>query len=342
MKTKTFQKSLIMVISFAILSGLVFGDKAAALPGILKPERIYVHKNRLYVVERITISVFSLKDFDLIKKIGKEGEGPGEFKEQVFNLHFKDGQVLVNSAGRVTYFSEDGTYIKEEKSSAPGTGSFLPVKDKFVGLQVKGEEGKFFKIISLFDANFQKIKEIYRIEDDFRPGKEMRAFIEPQMFDVVDNKIIVTFDKNFVITVFDAAGNVDFTIKRKYDRIKVSDAHKEAVHFFYRTDPYYKQYYGRLKNILTFPGYLPAIRFFFLSGNKIYVQTYKRENNKSEFFIFDKTGNLIKKVFVPFIEEEFSYNEFSFPRHHAVAGGKLYQLLENDEEEWDLYITHIK
>ena len=66
-------------------------------------------------MERITISIFSLDDFNLINRIGKEGEGPGEFKEKVFNLYFKDGQVLVNSAGRVTYFSEDGKYIKEEK-----------------------------------------------------------------------------------------------------------------------------------------------------------------------------------------------------------------------------------
>jgi hypothetical protein len=194
-----------------LFANLISGEKAATLPGILKPQRIYVHKNRLYIVERITVSIFSSDNFNLINKTGKEGEGPGEFKEEIFNLYFRDGQVLANSAGRVTYFSEDGAYIKEEKSSAPGTGA-----------------------------------------------------------------------------------------------------------------------------------YLPAIRFFFFSGNKIYVQTYKKENNKSEFFVFDKTGNLLKKVFVPFIEEEFSYNEFSVPRFHTIAEGKLYQLLENDDEEWDLHITDIK
>lgn len=335
-------KKFILIGLTLLLTFPAFGEKIIPLPHLLKPKKIAADNHRFYVIDGIKIYIYSLKDFSLIKKFGEEGEGPGKFKGEVFGISFKDGQIIVNSAGRITYLTEDGKYIKEKNAVLPRAGGYIPVGDHFVGLQVAGDGKRIYKIINIFDANLGKIKEIFRIEDDLKVGKELKAFIEPQGYDVQDDKIIVTFNNEFLITLFNEKGEKLLTIKEEYERLKVADEQKKAVDFFYRTDPYYKQYYNRIKRILTFPTHLPAIRYIFCADKKIYAQTYKKEKGQTELFIFDMKGNLLKKVFIPFIEKEFAYNDMSLPFHHTVRYGKLYQLVENEDEEWELHITGIK
>ncbi len=44
---------------------------------------------------------------------------------------------------------------------------------------------------------------------------------------------------------------------------------------------------------------------------------------------------------IPFIEPEFSYDDMLLPPLHTVHNHKLYQLVENSGEEWELHITPI-
>jgi hypothetical protein len=67
------------------------------------------------------------------------------------------------------------------------------------------------------------------------------------------------------------------------------------------------------------------------------VQTFKREKEKSEFYIFDLDGKLIRKVMAPIREAEFL---LAYP--FTIANGKIYQVTENeDTEEWELHIDNI-
>jgi len=79
------------------------------------------------------------------------------------------------------------------------------------------------------------------------------------------------------------------------------------------------------------------LKFFLIADGKIYVQTFKREKNKSEFYIFDLDGKLIRKVMAPFRESELLC---AYP--YTIANGKIYQVTENeDTEEWELHIDEI-
>ena len=50
------------------------------LPDINKPGFVYLDKKQMYVTEDTSIYIYSLNDLKLIKKFGKRGEGPQEFK----------------------------------------------------------------------------------------------------------------------------------------------------------------------------------------------------------------------------------------------------------------------
>lgn len=331
-----------LVFIIFLFASMINGKEAIPLPDLMRPGQIYVQNNRVYIVDGIEIRMYSAKDYRFQKMFGREGEGPKEFKSEVSKLFFTDKYFMVNSAGRVSYFTLAGEYIKEKNSKHPRAGNYLPAVNSYVGLQVVGENNRLYKVVSIFDSDFNRVKELCRIEDDFRPGKEYRTFIEPQLYEVCDDKIYVTFSKEFLVTVYSSAGETLFTVNREYERVKVTEEHKKAVDFFFRTDEYYKKYYNRIKPLLTFPAYLPAIRYIFCSPGKLYVQTYRTVDGKAELFIFDLSGKFLKKTSISFIEGEFSYNDMLLPPLHTIYKDKLYQLLENEDEEWELHVTTVK
>jgi hypothetical protein len=183
-----------------------YGKDIIPLPELQKPSYILIDENHLYVKERFSISIYSLKDFKLIKKFGKEGEGPQEFTRAI-NLDICDDYLAVISCGKISYFNRNGKFIRE-------------------------------------------------------------------------NRVPIEF----------------------------------------------------------FPDYFPVIRYLYISSDKIYVQTYKKENGKNEFFILNINGQLIKIVYLSIVK---MYGDsFSYP--FTVYNGNLYQLVDNDNlEEWELHITAI-
>jgi hypothetical protein len=62
------------------LSCVVFAANTVELPDLLDPAAIHVDGNRMYITEHATIYIYSTKDYHLIKKFGRRGEGPKEFK----------------------------------------------------------------------------------------------------------------------------------------------------------------------------------------------------------------------------------------------------------------------
>ena len=98
-----------------------------------------------------------------------------------------------------------------------------------------------------------------------------------------------------------------------------------------------KQFYQFLKNIIEFPEYFPHFQFAVPDKKHIYVTTYHRQNGKAEFFIFDYNGKLIKRLFVPFHDKNITEG---FP--YTIRNGILFQLNENEDEEWELHRTKIQ
>jgi hypothetical protein len=86
---------------------------------------------------------------------------------------------------------------------------------------------------------------------------------------------------------------------------------------------------------MHFPGYFYAVRDIRVADGKVYAFTHKDNNDKSECFIFDIRGKLLKKMVVPLAEKD-PMTLYPFD----VKNGNLYQLVEK-EEDWELYVTEI-
>jgi hypothetical protein len=302
-------------------------------------------REQIYLTEGAAIFIYSLKDFKLIKKFGRDGEGPREFKGKP-EIDVQQDTILVNSKARVSFFSKRGRYLKEVNHIVSGQ-RFKPLGNRFVGYKsFVDKNGKRYSTINIYDWKFVKIKEVYRHESIVQAGKGWKLFARNYLRPLVcDNKIIVSGEKEFIIHVFDDHGNTLFTINRKYKRVRFTEEHKKKVLHLYKTRPSTAPEYDWWKKNIQFPDYFPAIRRISTADKKIYVRTYKEIENKSEFFVFETNGVLLKHVFLP-IAESRAKNAYPYMRDsspYTIKNGNLYQLIENeDTETYELHVTRIK
>jgi hypothetical protein len=312
------------------------------IPDAFKPTQIHVTKDHMYIVDGVTVLIYALTNYQLIKRIGKEGEGPQEFKDAIYWIYFRNNRMIVNSQAKISYFSLEGEFINEKRAFAGSrAGDFCPIGNQFVAVQFLAEKQTFYRTVNIYNSDLKKIKEIFRIREEFQPGKYMRAYSEPKTFTVYGDKIYVSFDNDLKITVFDEQGNEVFFIKKEYKRIAITKEHQQAAHLYFKTDGYYKKYYERIKPLLEFPSQLPALKTFTFSEDKLYVHTYNKKDKKTGFYVFTPTGKFLEELFLPIIgEEEFTYQLQTL---YELKNGRLYQLVENEEtEEWEVHISSLK
>jgi len=330
------------MILFILFFGLVytaFAEKVTTFPELMRPTRIMVDGNRLFVVEFPHILLYSLTDYKLIKKIGKRGEGPKEFLGRLNLLPYSD-HIIINSQGKITYWTKTGEFIKEVK--CPFAAGVEPCEDTFVslGFRQRNDKDPFnYRTIDVYDQQFKKIREIDRKKAEFQGNRGMMFYTQPYYFYVMKNKyIVVTGHEGFVLNVFNKNGEKLYTIKQDYEKIKVSETHQQEVHHFFKNHPRFSAIYEARKHLIKFADYLPAIQGFQSFGDKLYVYTYLKKGGKVQTFIYDENGNLFKEVYLPIVKKDFQTN---FP--FTIDKNKIYRLLENeDTEEWELYIDDIK
>ncbi len=320
------------------------GAKTVPLPGLMKPGAIAVDAGRIYISDGTTVHIYSLADFSRKHTFGKTGEGPKEFR--TYNSGFGVGVtpqknpdlLVVNSLGKVSYFTKKGEFVKELKTGS--NAAFFPLGDNFVGLEEIMEGKDSFQNLNVYDVKFKKVRKITRwlhpIQDSKREILLVPLYTVPHIY---DNKVFAAPGSDLIIDVYNVKGEKLYSLEHPYERPKVTEAYKTTTLDFFKTDPRWRNNFELIKSMARFPEYFHAVRFFQVNDGRVYVQTYGEQEGKSEFYIFDIKGKFVKKVYVPFVNDM----GINIVPRHAIAGGKLYQLLDNDEtEEWELHIHELR
>jgi hypothetical protein len=338
------KKLIFLLLLLLILTTWTFAGKIAVFPAHVTADTIRVDNEYIYITEGSGVFIYSMKDFKLIKKFGRKGEGPKEFKGKP-ELNVQKDFILVNSTARVSFFSKNGTYIREVNNIVTGR-AFQILGNGYAGYKMLvDKDGTRYSTINIYDAEFRKTKEVYRHESIVQEGKGWKLFGRTYLKPLVcDNKIVVAGEVDFIIHVFDDKGEKLFTIDREYRRVKFTEEHRNNVLYLYKTRPTTAPEYDWWKKNIRFPDYFPAIRTIYTADKKIYVRTYREKESKSEFFIFDANGKFVKHVFLP-IAESSAKNAYPYMRDFSpftIKDDNLYQLILDEEtEEWALYVHEI-
>jgi hypothetical protein len=340
-------KFIVIIGLVVIIPAIVKGDiatKVVPLPDILNPELVRVDENQMYITEGANIYIYSLKDFLLIKKFGKKGEGPQEFLTPpgvlgTMWLEIRPGDLFIHSLYKISYFSKQGMFIKEMKINLAQTSVLKPIEDRLVGAGFPNEKGIRYWTINIYNSDLEIIKEIYRYERAFYPDRDINLLnIKMPDFCVYDKKIFVAdTEKTGTIYVFDLNGSQLYTITPGYDKVeitpKVEKRLRENSIASNRRD-----FYEAYKHKIKFPKYFPAMRFMVAVDEKLYIMTYKTTDDKTQFLIYTTPGKFLEKVLLPVKDMEVRY---FCP--FTIKNNKLYHLNDNEDTEiWELHITKIQ
>jgi hypothetical protein len=318
--------------------------KTIPLPDLQKPETVSVDQTQMYISEGVFIYIYSLKDFKLIKKIGKSGEGPQEFivdkRFGPLTLNVESEDLLVDSFGKLSWFAKDGAYKREQKLPSPLILFIQPFGKNFVAMGFDQENQKAWRKLNLYDDKFTKLKEIYKVEHSMQQGKGLTVLQNPPFNTIYDKKLFVAWENDLIIDVYDMEINKLYTIKYDMEKRPVTEKDKQKVIDFLKTNSATKDYFEFFKPI-NFPSHYPAMQNLFVSGDKIYAPTFKEEGKQNELLIFDIKGKFLKRVLITLVMDT---PLTPFP--YTIQNGFFYQTVEapdeDDEASWNLQVTEIK
>jgi len=334
-------KKIIILLFIFIVCNITLAGKIVPLPELLKPISIQLDNSQIYITEGTTIYIYSLDNFKLVKKFGKDGEGPQEFKilpQLPLIINVSTNRIMVNSLGKVSYFTKNGEFINEEKVKAGFVFNLIPMGKYLAGQGVSQENNIRYRSINIYDRELNKIKEVCKVEDNFQgPGQGFKVVHTAFSHQTMGNLLFVAQSKDFIINVYNQKGTERSFITMDYELVNFTQKDKDNINEYIETDASIKQFSELLKPI-RYPDEFPAIFTIYSVDQKLYVMTWKRVNQQNEFFVFDKDGKLIKKSFLPL-----AYQNALLPSPFAIKNNKFYQVVENEEtEEWDLHINKIK
>lgn len=341
-------KRIVIIMAIFLCVLFLHAEKTHTFFDLLNPRYLIVDDNQIIVSDYPHVYLYSLDDHNLIKKIGREGQGPGEFQVIQANMNLKErglvfsvnpDHIAANSTSRLSYFSRKGDFTREIKLPYGINAKFLSLGDQLLGfLPLKG--GKLS--VTLFDSDLNKLKEILNCDYWFNLQSREQA----NFFDRASDTLFVSVCKNriylargdapeFAIHVFDFEGNKLFTIEHDSETFKIPSSFIDEIHEHFKIK-FQRGANYQIKN-LNLPKHFPAIRNFSVHDDKVYVMTFKKKSQENEVLIFDTKGSLLEKVFLPVraMNPE-RLCPFSFYKD------KFYQLVFNEEtENWELHVTDI-
>jgi len=332
---------------------LLLPGSAGTLKGIYKPQMIRVFDDELFVVEGHRIFVYDLADLSLKTVIGKEGEGPGEFRldpSRTLIISVFPDFIHAESRNKIVHFTRGGTFIKEIRK-APGILQALPIRENFVVHKILyGPGGKNYFTLNIYDGRMQEVKELFR-QRFFTYEDKVYVMPDGLHFCIIDDRICVEESpRGFVIEVFDHRGNRLRTIEKPYDRIAVNgDARTRAFREYLEIPAFKRMIRERgqaffdnfiKQQLYEYPDHFSPIQHILADDHILYVRTPLRRGNRESYQVLDLEGNVLQSVWLPVAKKvDFLVQMQGDKKYYTIHGGVYYhlELVETDEdEEWRL------
>ncbi len=326
---------LIFILIFP--AGLVLsGETIHKIERLVNPSQIIVDKtnNEIFIVDGISINVFSGSELRLKKKFGKHGEGPGEFLPPV-SINLNPDIILVNSKNRVSFFSREFVFLSEKKSVSGKR--FAKTENGFAGqgFKIIGQDG--YETFNFYDKDIAKGVEIVSRKSPIQRSGKIPVLSSPFIFRVYNNTVYYSFNDKLELGASQNTKNKSNKIKIEYENKSFTQTDKIKFENYFKTNPRTRKNFEILKQRLEYPDQYPAIRTFLVENGFIYVITHKKnKKGSSETLIFQTNGKFVSKSFFP-IEDMNIFRPYPF----FISGSELFQLVETEDEKWELHINQI-
>ena len=152
------RKFMVFFVVLLMAVGFSYGKTLTTIKGLGKPSLLIVDNDRILINEGADIYIYALKDYSLLKKFGKKGEGPQEFLIQPtlfgggVGIDIRSDNLYITSMGKLSFFKTDGTFEKEMKAPF-AFGNYIALGKNFVGLGASQAGSQDFFNLNIYEPN---------------------------------------------------------------------------------------------------------------------------------------------------------------------------------------------
>lgn len=327
------KRSIIFCVLWVALLTAVYPEVVATFPDMAKPLELRMDNGYVFISDQSSVFVYDEITYKLVRKLGKKGEGPEEFKTNV-RIAFTADKLFVYDSKKVVVYSKDFKFVREMRLLA-FSNRITPIGDNFVLEGTKALDGKKFYVFSLYNEKLEKIKDIVSIPE---APDQAKYFINPwpKCRSLGDKVFIAQPHKGFYIDVFDKNGEKLYQIEKEIKPVKAGDVHRksymEEIKYFVGRRLYER---GKARGAFDRPlrEFVPPITNIWVSGDRLYVKTYDITDTKEKYIILDMKGNILQPVFLPKAYLEiFTFNK-----------NKFYYLMDSEDDDgWVLHAVQLE
>ncbi|HDP94923.1 MAG TPA: hypothetical protein ENN40_06140 [Candidatus Aminicenantes bacterium] len=341
-------KILVKTLSVLLLFFLLTAGRALpgtdtesrVIPELLSPDSINLDDKQVYITEGPKVRIFNRDTLEQVAVFGKAGEGPQEFRVLPglpLILNVEGDELMVNSFGKVSFFSKSGKFLREQRTQAGFIIMAQPFGENLACWGLAFEDQTRLRTIDLYDRELKKLKNLVKQKDEFQaPGQGIDILSSSFTYSVLGDRLWVAHSPEPLIHTFDLEGDAAETIRLDIPRRDMTRADRETILNYLKTDKSTREQFDLLKPI-RFHDQYPAIMAVFAAQGKMYVMTWQRRENRNEILVMNSEGKVERTLWLPV-----AYLNALRPAPFAVRDNRLLQLNENDDEEWELHITPIR
>lgn len=334
-------------------------EKICPLPEITSAVSVKAWAGKLYISDSRTrdVAVYSLAEGKFLGRIGKAGQGPGEFETGPIIVPLSGG-LAAKAFSKLLYFSLEGVFQRESR----GFGMDLmvsnlpvfPIEGGYIGFPfVRDEDGRMSDCIGrIYDLNWKPVRDFgARFPSPTpappppagAPRKEPKSDIDVirHCADAVfaDGKIYLADSRQgFYMGVYDTGGEKIGEIRVPLPLLKVPSEEKKRL---------VEEWREARKNVLhlynpVVADTYPAFFAFRLDGDKIRVVTPAKKDGRYEILTLDRKGKILGRAFSFPLELSWRYPPAVNGRFD-ILDGRLYAVDYNDEtEQYELRVTPLR
>jgi hypothetical protein len=297
--------------SFSQLSSFVVDDEGTVFALDFKDQKIKIYDNEGH----------------FLHSFGDKGQGPAEL-QMASGIHLTPGDELVVEdalAKKLVYFTKEGKYIRNISFAdrLAMVNLLMDPQGNYLGRDLKVEGQKMFFEIKKFDSGLKPLFSLDQIEFPIPiPGSgnkiDLMDVLSIYQFDSSSN-IYYGRNKDYEIKVFSPEGKHLKTVRKEYDRQKVTEEDIEEI--LDRMGSIPNMGGINMKEMFEFPETFPPFQSFILDEEgRIIVRTFQKGKDKEEFIydVFNPLGSYVT----------------SFPSKMNISiikNGRVYSIEENEE-----------